>query len=128
MNQVKKNLSPAQVFERGERHLLKQAVRSGEENCSLYRCEDGRACPVGSFIPLSVNTKYLEGLRVTEPEVQEALSIVVTPKVLKVLRILQDIHDLADPADWRSRLYGAAIKLGFINPGRITKKPRKGKK
>ena len=120
-------MSMREIFNKVEKHLLKQNEQSidattllfgnGEgENCR-YRTDSGLSCAVGCLMTDDMYDSSLEGDSVTDVAVVEALTpiIGVSPrhqaKKIDLLNRLQIIHDDGQVDTWAYKL--SALKLAF---------------
>lgn len=108
----KTNMTPYQVFAACANHLLKQKVRSEENDFSLYHCDDGRKCAIGIFMDRE-HADWCEGTPVSDDIVLSSLNIETPPPIVKVLCAMQDIHDSVPTEHWSGAINVLARKLGF---------------
>ena len=110
-------MSMREIFNKVEKHLLKQNTRSIRVGSCKYRTDSGLSCAVGCLMTDNMYSHTLEGESVRATEVVEALApiIGVSPrhraKKLDLLHRLQGIHDGDSITEWDVKLSEA--KLDF---------------
>ena len=114
------NLSAKDVFEKCKAHMLTQKVRSQRQDANMYHGPNNLRCPVGTFMDRRAASS-VEGLAVTDDEVQASLNISVDEEVLKVLKGFQDIHDSVPEEGWASQIHRLGRRLGFEEKRKLTK-------
>lgn len=110
-------MSMREIFNKVEKHLLKQNTRSIRVGSCKYRTDSGLSCAVGCLMTDNMYSHTLEGESVRATEVVEALApiIGVSPrhraKKLDLLHRLQGIHDGDSITEWADKL--SEVKLDF---------------
>ena len=110
-------MSMREIFNKVEKHLLKQNKRSIRVGSCKYRTDEGLSCAVGCLMTDDMYSHTFEGESVRATEVVEALApiIGVSPihraKKLDLLYRLQGIHDGDSITEWADKLSEA--KLDF---------------
>tara|TARA_R110000822_G_scaffold73210_3_gene175900 strand:- start:1510 stop:1857 length:348 start_codon:yes stop_codon:yes gene_type:complete len=108
-------MSMREIFNKVEKHLLKQNKRSIRIGSCKYRTDDGLSCAVGCLMTDDMYSHTFEGESVRAAEVVEALApiIGVSPihraKKLDLLHRLQGIHDGDSITDWDVKLSEAKL-------------------
>lgn len=111
--------SDREAFEIAAAHLLKQGVRSGDDQVAhpkcYYRGPNGTKCAIGALIPDDV---YQEAW---DREPYGARSLYQTPAkeflpVSQSLAVsLQSIHDICPPERWAEELKRLANAYGWVD-------------
>ena len=110
-------MSMREIFNKVEKHLLKQNKQSIRIGSCKYRTDSGLSCAVGCLMTDDMYSHTLEGESVRATEVVEALApiIGVSPrhraKKLDLLHRLQGIHDGDSITEWADKL--SEVKLDF---------------
>ena len=110
-------MSVREIFNKVEKHLLKQNKQSVRVGSCKYRTDSGLSCAVGCLMTDDMYDSSLEGESVKATEVVEALTpiIGVSPRhqaeKIDLLNRLQCIHDGNQVDTWADKL--TALKLAF---------------
>lgn len=102
-------LTRRELFDRVEKHLLKQGKKSIDQdsNTCLYRGEGALRCAIGRLIEDSEYRRLMEGKSITALKIAGYTfkNFDVTDAVtLRMLGALQSIHDHKQPSMWADAL------------------------
>ena len=105
------------IFNKVEKHLLKQNEKSMSMGSCKYRTDSGLSCAVGCLMTDDVYDSFFEGQSARGSLVREALTPIVGVNEEKreiklgLLYQLQLVHDDSPVEDWGTDL--AQLKLDF---------------
>tara|TARA_R110000782_G_scaffold61049_2_gene125907 strand:- start:7167 stop:7505 length:339 start_codon:yes stop_codon:yes gene_type:complete len=108
----------SQIFNKVEKHLLKQNAKSETSGGACrYRSDYGLCCAVGCLMTDDMYDYSLEGEDVSSDQVMDAISPILGVQASKIcnkldlLGDLQKIHDNFDAVDWEELL--ARVKRDY---------------